>query len=268
MPKVALMITSCDSYRDCWKPMVYSLDKYWPDCEYPRYIVSNYLEDASIRNTSFIKVGDDNRSWCTLAVRGLKEIDCDYIIFFQEDYWLGRKVNNEAIKAHIQYVDENHVDYLKLQDDIRRDNHRIGNTCYCMNPIDMRYAFNTAIAVWRKSAIVGILPEGWSGWEFERQILHYIKRNDIEINSQTLLSSEYEFKGIATIQGDAIVRGVWTPSAVVFMKENGFEDVLAGREVMGPVNQWLRRYCPSHQSIWRWPFWAILHFLNKYKLNW
>lgn len=268
MSKVAIMITSCDAYMDCWKPMIFSLDKYWPDCEWPRYIVTNYKEDNSLPNTGFVKVGDDKRSWCNLARMGMEAIDADYILFFQEDYWLGRKVDNEAIKAHVIYMDENHVDYLKIQDDIRRDDLRIGNSDYCMNPIDMRYAFNTAIAFWRKTAILQLLPEDWNGWQFERQITPYVKEHNIQINSQTLYSTQYVAKGIKTIQGDAIVRGVWTPSAVEFMKQYGFEDVLTKREVMGPVNQWVRKHCPGHQSIFRWPFWGMLHFLNKYKLNW
>ena len=157
---------------------------------------------------------------------------------------------------------------MKIQDDIRRDDLRIGKSDYCRNPIDTRYAFNTAIAFWRKSAIPQLLPVDWDGWKFERQITSYVKENNIQINSQTLFSPLYATKGIKTIQGDAIVRGVWTPSAVEFMKQYGFEEVLSQREVMGPVNQWVRKHCPGHQSIFRWPFWALLHFLNKYKLNW
>lgn len=267
MPKVAIMITSCDAYRDCWKPMIFSLDKYWPDCEWPRYIVTNYA-DEELPNTTIIKVGDDLRSWCNLARMGMEQIDADYILFFQEDYWLGRKVDNEAIIAHVKYMDENHVDYLKIQDDIRRDNLRIGDTDYCMNPIDRRYAFNTAIAFWRKSVVPQLLPEDWDGWKFERQITPYVAEHDIKINSQTLYSSFYSAKGITVILEAAIVRGVWTPAAVEFLRENGMEDILPKREVMGPLNQWVRSHCPGRQSIWRWPFWGVLHVLNKHKLNW
>lgn len=268
MADVSIIITSCDAYKECWRPMVFSLKKYWPDCEYPIYIVTNYAEDDSIKGVQYIKVGDDKRSWCTLTQKALRTLDCDYVIFFQEDYWLRRKVDNEAIKAHIQYVKENHVDYLKIQDDIRRDNLRIGTSEYCMNPIDIRYAFNTSIAIWNRKSVMPLLPDGWSGWEFERQIVSYAKEHGIHINSQTLYSPYYATKGIATISGDAIVRGVWTPAAVTFMKENGFEDIIACRSKMGPVNAWIRKHCPGHQSVWRWPFWAVLHILNKYKLNW
>ncbi len=262
------MITSCDAYKDCWKPMVYSLDKYWPDCEYPRYIVTNYEEDNSLPNTSFIKVGDDKRSWCTLAAKGLEGIDADYIIFFQEDYWLGRKVNNEAIKAHVKYMVENDVDYLKIQDDIRRDKYRIDKTDYCLNPINIRYAFNTAIAIWRKEAIPQLLPDGWSGWVFERRIVPFVKEKGIVINSQALYSKSYQEKGIEPIREDAIVRGVWTDSAIAFLRENGMDDVISKRDKMGPITAWLYRNSPHRQSPFRWPFWGALKILKDLKVNW
>ena len=75
--------------------MVYSLDKYWPDCEWPRYLVTNYA-DEDLPNTTIIHVGDDHRSWCNLARMGMEAIDADYILFFQEDYWLAKSVNNDA----------------------------------------------------------------------------------------------------------------------------------------------------------------------------
>lgn len=268
MQKVALMITSCDAYADCWKPMIFSLDKYWPDCEWPRYIVTNYKEDKSLPNTGFIKVGDDKRSWCTLAKKGLEQIDAEYVIFFQEDYWLGKKVDNEAIKSHIHYMDENNVDFLKIQDDIKRDKLRIGDSDYCDNPIDMRYAFNTAIAIWRRTSIPQLLPDGWSGWVFERQITPYVAEHGIKINSQVLLSTVFDDKGITPIEGDAIVRGVWTSSAVEFMKENGFEDLIERRPIMGPVTSWLYRHSPNRQSPFRWPFWGVLKILKDLKVNW
>lgn len=267
MAKVALMITSCDAYKECWKPMIYSLDKYWSDCEYPRYLITNY-EKEDLPNTTIVNIGNDNHSWCTLAKKGLASIDCDYIIFFQEDYWLGRKVNNEAIKKHVEYVVKNDLDYLKIQYDLHRDERRIGNTDYCDNEFNIRYAFNTAIAIWKKDTIDTLLIEGWSGWEFERQITPYIKENGLKFKSQTLHSSCYPDKGIKTIDGDAIVRGVWTHSAVKFLKDNGFEDLLSKRDVMGPITNWLYSHCPDNRSVFRWPFWAALKILKDYKKNW
>lgn len=268
MSNVAIMITSCDAYKDCWKPMVFSLDKYWRDCEYPRFIVTNYDEDKTLPNTQFVKVGDDKRSWCTLAKRGLEAISADYIFFFQEDYWLARKVDNNAIKAHVQYMEDNAIDYLKITKDILRDKLRLGNTIYCDNPLDIRYSFNTAMAIWRVEKIKELLIEGWSGWEFERQIIPYVRKNHINVKSQCLYSKAIPEKGLTDIRGGAIVRGVWTDSAIAFLEENGMEYIIPKRDRMGKITKWLYNHCPSNQSVFRWPFWGALKILKDLKVNW
>ena len=267
MSKVAIMITSCDAYQECWKPIIYSLDKYWPDCEFPRYIVTNYKEEK-LPNTHFIKVGDDRHSWCNLTRMGMEAIPEEYVIYFQDDYWLNKRVNNEAIKKHIEYFEENKLDFLKIYDDMPRDKDRIGNSDYCWNKPNIRYSINTAIAIWRKSTISKLMIEDWSGWDYERQIIPYINKNHIELRSQTLHSSVVASKGINTILGNAIVRGVWTHSAVDFLRENGMEEIIGKREIMGPIKTWLSNHSPSPQSIMRYPFWGALKILKALKVNW
>lgn len=267
MSKVAIFISSCDVYQDCWRPMIYSLDKYWPDCEYQRYIVTNYKEEK-LPNTTFLKVGDDHRAWCNLVRMGLEMIDVDYILFFQEDYWLNKKVNNNAIKSHIKYCDDYEIDYLKIDRDMPRDKYQIGKSDYCDNPPDIRYSINTAIAIWRKETMIRLMIKDWDGWKYERNIIPYIKENNITIKSQRLLSTLVSTKGISTIAGNAIVRGVWNYSAVDFLRENDLEEIISKRAIMGPITNWLYQHGPSSQSVWRYPFWGVLHILKKYQLNW
>lgn len=267
MHKVALMITSCDAYSECWGPMILSLDKYWPDCRYPRYIVTNYQDDKEIKNTTFVKIGDDNKSWCTLAKKGLEVIEADYIIFFQEDYWLSKTVNNDAIQSHIDYMIKNNVDYLKICKDVLRDEYRIGETIYCDNPLDIRYALNTAMAIWKTSSISPLLIEGWSGWEFERQIIPYIINHQIKLNSKCLYSSAIAKNGLTDIKNGAIVRGVWTKGAVLFLRENGMSEIVKRRKIMGPITHWLYNNGPGAKSFFRWPFWGIIRLFKFLNIN-
>lgn len=267
MSKVAIFIASSDGYQECWRPIVHSFEKFWPDCEWPRYIVTNYKEE-DLPNTTFIKVGNDNRSWCNLMRMGLEKIDADYIIYFQEDYWINKTVDNNAILNHIRYCDEHNVDYLKIDRDMPRDKYRIGHSDYCDNPPDIRYSVNTAIAIWRKSVMINLMVQDWNGWYFERNIIPYIKEHSIKIKSERLLSGLVKSKGICTIDGNAIVRGVWNYSAIDFLKENGMEEIISKRDVMGPITNWLYTHTPSPQSIFRYPFWGVLKILKQLKVNW
>lgn len=54
---LAVVISSCDLYSDCWKPLFHSIHQYWSDCPYSIYLISNHKDsgDESIRT---IKVGE------------------------------------------------------------------------------------------------------------------------------------------------------------------------------------------------------------------
>ena len=76
MGKVAILICSCDYYSDCWEPIICSFNKYWPDCEYPRYIVTNYEEDYSLPNTQFVKIPNVLDEWGLIEQTKTKETTC------------------------------------------------------------------------------------------------------------------------------------------------------------------------------------------------
>ena len=124
------------------------------------------------------------------------------------------------------------------------------------------------MAIWRVEVIKNLLIEGWSGWEFERKIIPYIKEFKIIVNSQCLLSKVIPEKGLTDVREGAIVRGVWTDSAVDFLKENGMEDIIPKRKRMGRFTKWLYRHSPGPQSPFRCPFWAALKVLKELKVNW
>ena len=116
--------------------------------------------------------------------------------------------------------------------------------------------------------MIKLMMKDWDGWTYERSIIPYIKKNNIQLRSQRLLSTLVPTKGICTIPFNAIVRGVWNVSAVDFLKEHNMEEIIKRRKVIGPLNNWLYQNTPSPQSIWRYPFWGVLKVLKKYRLNW
>ncbi len=262
---VALLICSCDFYSECWEPMVFSIKKYWPDCEYPIYIVSNH-RDWKTPDATIIKVGD-HKGWADDTRKAVSMTDYDYYIYFQEDYFLNSKVDNAAIKAHVKHCIENHVEYLKIQPDQQNvDPFRIGDSDYCKNPLNQKYTINTAIAIWERGLFDKVCLPGFTGWDFEYRIVDYLKKNEIKINSEALHSSVVIPKGMTTIRGNAIQRGKWTPAGVSFLKENGFEDLLKNRKQQNRFYSWCYSQIPG-SGIFKYPKLALLRVLRKIGIN-
>lgn len=265
MKKVAVLICSCDYYSDCWKPIICSFNKYWPDCEYDKLIVSNH-KDEIIPGARIIKVGD-HHGWASDTLKAVEMTDYDYYIYFQEDFWLNKKVDNNAIKTHIQHCIDNNVEYLKIEPDRPKcDQYRIGDSDYCKNPLDYRYTINTAVAIWRRDLFSKVCVPGYTGWDFEYKIIGYLKKHNIVINSEVLHSSVIVSKGITMIPANGIQRGKWTPAGVEFLKENGFDDLLLTRKTQNKFYSWCYQKLPG-KGIFRYPKLAFLRILRYLKIN-
>lgn len=266
--KTAIVISSCDAFSDCWIPMIYSLNSFWADCPYQINFISNKkkFNDKKIR---FINVGKD-KGFASNLKYALNQIDADFIIYFQEDYFLTTHVNTIAIMNHINYCYDRNIDFLKIHanDFLLRDNYRIGESDYCMNPIDVRYSINTSIAIWKKDTLKKLCVEGYSGWDWERNIISFIKTNNIKVKSEILHSSFYKDKSIISVSGGAVMKGRWTQAGKAFLLENGFEDTLESRDVEGKFVAYLVRYYNLHpQSILKFPIASLLRILIKYNFN-
>lgn len=266
--KTAIVISSCDAFIDCWNPMISSLNKFWEDCPFPIYFISNNKKFNN-EKIKFITVGVD-KGFASNLKYSLKQIDCDYVIYFQEDYFLTNFVNTEAIMKHISHCYNNNIDFLKIHanDFLLRDDFRNADSDYCTNPIDVRYSINTSVALWKKDTLEKLCVEGYSGWDWERKIISFIKSNSISLKSEILHSSCYKDKGIITIQGGAVAKGRWTQNGKSFLLENGFEDVIEKREVEGKIITNLGKFYNLHpRSLMRFPIVFLLRILLKLKIN-
>lgn len=266
MSKVAIIISSCDAFKECWEPMIYSLDKYWPDCEYHKYIISVKESIDGLRNTTFIKTGND-MGWASNIRFALDRIDSEYVIYFQEDYFLCNHVNNEEIKNHLSHCIKENVDFLKLNNDtMTRDNARIGNSIYCVNKPNIRYSINTAIGIWRKEALMRVCIPGQTGWDFEHNIIKYLRENKIYIKSEVLYSKEIPFRGFTYVKDGAIVKGMWTKSGINFLEHNGFTNLIPMRPHVGKITTIIGNLA-NRYKILRYPIWPILKLMRKCKIN-
>lgn len=257
---LAILIFSCDSYSDCWEPMLHSFELFWPDCPYQKYIISNH-KSISKSNTYFLKVGD-HKGFGSDMIKALSMIDNGYILYFQEDYFIRKAVNTETIDNHYKHCIKENIELLKLSSDGNfQDHNRIGQTIYCKNLINKKYRINTDIAIWKKDSFLKVLNPNQNIWEWERSVSYYVQKNYPNFKSELLLSSEYLKSGINPIRGGAIMRGKWTPTAIEYLNNNGFQNLVYCRKHVSSVRMFL--YCyESNNRIIRLLQLILLKFMN------
>jgi len=165
---VAVVISSCDPFEDCWNPFIYSLKSNWEKSNFEVYFISNEKEIEDER-VHFIKVGKD-KGWASNLKKALSQIDSEYIFYLQEDYFLTSTISDKIIEEHIEFMLRNDADYLRLSAPFY-DLYQIEDSSYSYSPLTERYALCLQAAIWKKSALLRILIEGNSGWDFEYNII-------------------------------------------------------------------------------------------------
>lgn len=265
--KTSIVISSCDLYSDCWLPMIFSFKKFWPQCPYPIYIISNF-ESIDEEGINFIKVGE-HKGFGSNMKKALKLIEADYVIFFLEDYFLNNIVDNKMVNSHIAHCIKNKVDFLKIDscDIIYRDEMRIGDSFYCENPLDIRYSLNAAIAIWKKNALLSLCVEGFTAWDFERKGISFIKKYRLIIKSETILSTSFETNTIKKIGvAGAVSKGKWTIEGLKFLKENDFYSVVSKRKSEGKFTRYIASFYAPNSLFWI-PLGLLLRIFQKLKIN-
>lgn len=161
----AIIISSCDAYADAWTPFFTLFFRYWPDCPFPIYLISNGQEypDARIKTIAFPK----DLGWSGNLLGALKQIPQDYIIYFQEDYFLQAKVSAEKIISALEFIQKEKAAYLRLYpcpgpDQDYKDEKEIG-----LISLSAPYRNSTQTAIWDKTVLLSLLKEGETGWDFE-----------------------------------------------------------------------------------------------------
>lgn len=225
---VALLVCSCDRYKDAWLPCAKSIEKFWPDCIGEKILLSETQNADDI--CFFDRTLNVNESqWTTRLNRALDKIDQEYVIFMLEDQWPTQRVNQDVIAEAYEYIKDNtDIGAIYFETSIEGGAKEIVRISENYNeiPFGAPYRLSCAPGIFRKTFLerITIIPE--SAWEFER------------IRSMDEIGKAYrvlEINGVnwARLDGPgAIARGKWIRKMVNYAKEIDFDVNHSQREIV------------------------------------
>lgn len=263
MSKTIIYISSCDLYSESWRPMLDSIKRFWPDCPFPIYILSNYL-DPNDGSAIYCKVGE-HKGWAENTKKAFKNIDADYVIHLHEDYFLVDKVDTTAILNHIKHCEENDLDYLRLAPPFRKEDKRIGQSDYCSIKVSGRYAINMQPSIFKVSKYLEFCQPNWSCWDFEYKINNYLNNSHTKFQAEVIHESLYPKKGFPLIPGTGIRKGRWTRAAHKYLLENGYADIAQLRKTEGLVTDFLQEKCNG--PILKYPRTILIRIIQRFNIN-
>jgi hypothetical protein len=219
-PEVAILVVSCDAYQDLWNPFFSCLFKYWPDCPYPIYLGSNFLEylDARVKP---ILVGPD-LDYTSNLINMLNQIEQEWVIIWIEDRVLSAQVDTIRITNLIKSAQSQQASYLKLIAIhpfayIKEKTQEIGEI-----PRGVRYRVSMTVALWNKSFLLKILCPGETAWDIERRG----SQRTNEFNAKFFCPSIGIRKNPPLHAVHLVIKGRLLRDALKFLKQEGLQDYI------------------------------------------
>jgi len=218
--KIAIVVVSCDNYSDLWKPFFELFARFWPDCPYKVYLISNHKE-AGWDRVKAIRVGDDI-SWSDNLLTAIRRIDEEYVFMFLEDLFLDKPVNSSKVSVLFDWAVDEKANYVRAA--LRSNNaDKPHNDMVGEISKGSIYRASTVMALWKKDVLADILRPGESAWQFEfRGTERSDKYDKFYAVKQSLFSTV-----------NTIVKGKWERKALKRVMECGIQVDLSSRTVMG-----------------------------------
>lgn len=166
MTDICVIVLSCDRYSDFWPLFARRWRKYWPECPFPVYILSNE-RDFELEGIRAIKVGPDI-NWSRNLRVALSQIAEPRVLLMMEDAPLAGMVSNHAIAKLIEIFSSREMNYLNLKAS-PPPRQQIKGQLVASIPSGALYRVAAVPSLWKKSVLLELLMDGETAWQFEIQ---------------------------------------------------------------------------------------------------
>jgi len=202
--KTAFLILSCDRYSGLWEKHFECLDHYWPDCPYPKYLLTNY-KDSNRPDIKTIQVGED-QSWSANLKKALEVLrsEHDHVLLTFDDLFLVANVNNRDLLNVIESFHSLNGQFLQLIKWHKKP--KIINDLLGLIDPGSLYRPNCVYALWNIETLSNLLVDTESAWQFERNGAHrsdqydgfYVVHEDIFKYRNTVIRGKIVPKDVIT----------------------------------------------------------------------
>ncbi|MDI6792494.1 MAG: hypothetical protein QME81_06460 [bacterium] len=219
--KFAVVVVSCDKYSDLWKPFFQLFGRFWLDCPFNVYLLSNEVI-ANIPRVKNLLIGEDI-SWSDNLIKGVSQLKEKNIFLVLDDLFLFDFVNSQKILEVFDWIIKSKANYVRLNPFPRPD--RQYNKLVGVVSKGTIYRTSTVSSVWKKDVLLNLLKPGESAWDFE--VYGTVRSNSYDGFYSTW---ENHFPIINTV-----IKSKWQRKAVKKITSLGIDIDLTVREVMTPL---------------------------------
>ena len=218
----AFVVVSCDKYSDMWEPLFKCIFKYWPDCPFEKYLITNHMGLAN-PEIHVIKIGDDE-TYSDNIRKALKQIEHEWVILWLDDVFIAEKVNTKRFVEILEYVKSQKPASFKF--DPRMPMAYIADSLQEVGrlPKGIKYRAGIGSTFYNRKVLLKLLVPGYSAWELDRNTVDLqIDEPFYALTPTSSLNPPIKYEHI-------LIKGRLTIDSLQFLRYEGFENLLKIRK--------------------------------------
>lgn len=233
--KCSVVVSSFDGYEDLWEPFFTLFFRYWPDCPYPVYLVTNYKIYNHDRVTT-IAVGE-HKGWASNIRIVLEKIPTPYVICSHEDYFIEKPVDTAYIDSLVEYMEHHKVAHIRLYPAPLPDAYFPNNLGLGLISKGAGARTSLQAGIWDKKILNELLVDGETNWQMESEGSKRSNSIDMPFLSVRKPALIYH-------ERSAVAAGKWMYYAIRLCKREGIKVDLRKRRVdyFWSVNQLFEKF--------------------------
>jgi hypothetical protein len=218
----AFVVVSCDKYSDLWQPFFRCLRKYWPDCPFPQFLVTNH-QRAEIEGVEVLAVGPDT-SYSDNIRAAMSSIPQEWVILWLDDVFLSAGVDSARLVALLASARKDGAGFLKLSADMPMS--YTDDFLAEIGPLPKGIRYRAAIGCgwYKKDTLLKLLVPGASAWELDRSGV--CDALDEPFYALTPMGARCPPFAYAHL----LVKGRWLLDALPFLRREGLEELRKTRQ--------------------------------------
>ena len=229
LPSCAVLVMSCDAYRDLWHPFFHLFWRYWADCPWPVYLGTNHLQFSDER---VITLAAGEHEWSSRLKFCLNRIEADFVLLLLEDYFFDRPVSTSHISEKLSTLFQLGGAQMRLFP-LPGPDHKVDGHAG-LGLIDRRaeYRVSTQAAIWNRAHLLDLAQADESIWDFEWNATG---------RSRTIAADYYATYKALLPYRQVVERGEWFRRAARHFGQQRIGCDFSARPVMSPARA-LKRY--------------------------
>lgn len=166
--KCAVLVNSCDKYKEAWNPFFELFNKFWPYCPFKIYLNT---ESEKYNNYDVVTLNSVG-TWGQRLSNALNDMDEEYVIFLLEDFFLQKTVKEKVIMECLaRMINNSQIGcfYFNQIVGYKSDGNDVYDGFFRMYPNNdyNDYAVSCQAALWKKDYLLKLCKNVDTAWDFE-----------------------------------------------------------------------------------------------------